>query len=86
MNIVRDLDKSRPFLSSSPTNGLETIRENWIANNPYDLNYGDLHFYDYTMNGWYPSSFPLPRFMSEFGIQVIILVFINWLKRGHLIE
>ena len=36
MNIVRDLDKSRPFLSSSPTNGLETIRENWIANNPYD--------------------------------------------------
>ena len=32
-----DPEMSRPFLSSSPTNGLETIRENWIAKNPYDL-------------------------------------------------
>jgi len=32
-----DPEISRPFLSSSPTNGLETIRENWIAKNPYDL-------------------------------------------------
>jgi len=37
MNIVRDLDKSRPFLSSSPTNGLESVRENWIAKNPYEF-------------------------------------------------
>jgi beta-mannosidase len=37
--IVEGLDPevSRPFLSSSPTNGLETMRENWIAKNPYDL-------------------------------------------------
>lgn len=71
MSIVTTMDKSRPFLSSSPTNGIETINENWLAKNPYDLNYGDLHFYDYKMNGWEASSFPLPRFMSEFGIQVI---------------
>ena len=37
-NIVQDIDPeiSRPYLSSSPTNGLETIAENWIAKNPYD--------------------------------------------------
>ena len=71
MSIVskHDPEQSRPFLSSSPTNGKETIAENWLAKNPYDLRYGDLHFYDYNMNGWEPSSFPLPRFMSEFGVQ-----------------
>lgn len=69
MNVVNDLDKSRPFLSSSPTNGLETIKENWLAKNPYDLLYGDLHFYDYTINGWDETKFPIPRFMSEFGVQ-----------------
>ena len=27
---------SRPYLSSSPTNGKETQSENWLAKNPYD--------------------------------------------------
>ena len=30
---------------------------------------GDLHFYDYEINGWDPTSYPIPRFMSEFGVQ-----------------
>ena len=64
-----DPDVSRPFLSSSPTNGLESQAENWLAKDPYDKRFGDLHFYDYKMNGWNWRSFPLPRFMSEFGVQ-----------------
>lgn len=71
MPIVEEIDPiaSRPFLGSSPTNGQESVKENWIAINPYDLRYGDLHFYDYKMNGWLPESFPIPRLMSEYGVQ-----------------
>lgn len=71
MPLVQSIDPemSRPFLSSSPTNGLQTIQENWLAKNPYDLKFGDLHFYDYKMNGWNAHEFPLARFMSEFGVQ-----------------
>jgi len=46
------------------------MKENWLAKNPYDLRFGDLHFYDYKMNGWEANSFPIPRFMSEYGVQV----------------
>ena len=50
--------------------GLESIKENWLAKNPYDPRFGDMHFYDYKMNGWEANSFPIPRFMSEYGVQV----------------
>ena len=60
---------SRPFLASSPTNGKASITENWIAKNPADVKYGDMHFYDYKMNGWLPESYPIPRLMSEYGVQ-----------------
>lgn len=71
MPIVESVDpsESRPFLASSPTNGKESIDENWLALNPYDVKYGDLHFYDYKLNGWLPESFPVPRLMSEYGVQ-----------------
>lgn len=29
------------YLSSSPTNGLESMKEGWVAQNPYDTIYGD---------------------------------------------
>lgn len=32
---------SRPFVPSSPSNGLETITEGWVAKNPQDTHYGD---------------------------------------------
>jgi len=35
------LDPSRMFLTSSPTNGIKTEEEGWIAQNPYDWKYGD---------------------------------------------
>lgn len=61
--------ESRPFLSSSPTNGLESERENWLAKYPYDWRYGDVHFYNYFMNGWDAHQYPVSRFLSEFGFQ-----------------
>jgi beta-mannosidase len=62
-------DKSRPYISSSPTNGKETESENWIATDPYDARWGDSHFYDYSIDGWDPARYPLSRFTSEFGFQ-----------------
>ena len=37
--IVTNGDASRPFLTSSPTNGLQTQKENWVASNPWALFY-----------------------------------------------
>ncbi len=42
MDAVKQVDQgnNRPFITSSPTNGLESIRENYIATNPQDPLYG----------------------------------------------
>lgn len=42
MNAVQEIDKgtNRPFVTSSPSNGLESITENYIAKNPQDPLYG----------------------------------------------
>lgn len=40
-NIVTEEDKSRHYLVSSPTNGLKSEEENYIAENPYSGLYGD---------------------------------------------
>ncbi|XP_019408778.1 PREDICTED: beta-mannosidase [Crocodylus porosus] len=67
--IVLAEDKSRPFIASSPTNGLETIEEGWLSPNPYDTHYGDVHFYDYTRDCWDWRMYPKARFASEYGFQ-----------------
>uniref|UniRef100_A0A3B4XJL7 Beta-mannosidase n=1 Tax=Seriola lalandi dorsalis TaxID=1841481 RepID=A0A3B4XJL7_SERLL len=72
VNNIRELvqeDQSRPFLVSSPTNGAESEREGWVAANPYDLHYGDTHFYSYTLDCWDWRNFPRTRFASEYGFQ-----------------
>lgn len=38
---VSQLDPSRECLSSSPTNGIQTKLEGWVAQNPGDSRYGD---------------------------------------------
>jgi beta-mannosidase len=42
MNAVKEVDKgdNRPFITSSPTNGLESISENYIATDPENPLYG----------------------------------------------
>lgn len=39
--IVEEEDKSRSYLVSSPTNGLKSEEENYVAKNPYSSFYGD---------------------------------------------
>ncbi|KAM4807728.1 beta-mannosidase [Rhinophrynus dorsalis] len=67
--IVLEMDKTRPFISSSPTNGQETIQEHWLAKNPYDNHYGDIHYYNYMTDCWDWKSYPKPRLASEYGFQ-----------------
>uniref|UniRef100_A0A3Q2PBK5 Beta-mannosidase n=1 Tax=Fundulus heteroclitus TaxID=8078 RepID=A0A3Q2PBK5_FUNHE len=67
--IVQEEDPSRPFLVSSPTNGAESEQEGWVAANPYDPRYGDVHFYSYVHDCWDWRSFPRTRFASEYGFQ-----------------
>ncbi|XP_029452909.1 beta-mannosidase isoform X2 [Rhinatrema bivittatum] len=68
-DIVLSEDSSRPFLTSSPTNGAETAGEGWVAKDPYDNHYGDTHFYDYYSDCWDWKTFPKTRFASEYGFQ-----------------
>ena len=43
MTAVQEVDRgnNRPFVTSSPSNGVETVAENYIANNPQDPLYGE---------------------------------------------
>ncbi|XP_063039646.1 beta-mannosidase [Engraulis encrasicolus] len=68
-NIVQKEDPTRPFLVSSPTNGLESEKEGYVASNPYDPHYGDTHFYSYLADCWDWRQFPRTRFASEYGFQ-----------------
>ncbi|ESO06388.1 hypothetical protein HELRODRAFT_64903, partial [Helobdella robusta] len=73
VDVIRDVilheDMSRPYISSSPTNGLQTMKEGWVSKNPQDVRFGDIHFYNYTMDGWQPAFYLKPRMASEFGFQ-----------------
>lgn len=71
---VLSANLSVPFISSSPTNGIESEKESWIAENPYDTDFGDVHFYDYSSNCLEWGTFPPTRFASEFGYQSWALV------------
>ncbi|NXF96810.1 MANBA mannosidase, partial [Eubucco bourcierii] len=67
--IVLTEDRTRPFIASSPTNGLESVKEGWVSQNPYDTHYGDTHFYDYSSDCWNWTVYPKTRFASEYGFQ-----------------
>ncbi|KAJ3613145.1 hypothetical protein NHX12_019397 [Muraenolepis orangiensis] len=67
--VVLEEDQSRPFLASSPTNGLASELQGWVAEDPYDPHYGDTHYYNYTHDCWDWTQFPRTRFASEYGFQ-----------------
>ncbi|XP_019594485.2 beta-mannosidase isoform X2 [Rhinolophus sinicus] len=67
--VVLAEDKTRPFITSSPTNGAESIAEGWLSANPYNTKFGDIHFYDYISDCWNWNVFPKARFASEYGYQ-----------------
>ncbi|XP_003737413.1 beta-mannosidase [Galendromus occidentalis] len=67
--IIEEIDPWRTYIISSPSNGLETDKENFVASDPNSSLYGDVHFYNYLIDSWNPSNFPSARFVSEFGFQ-----------------
>ncbi|CAF1213117.1 unnamed protein product [Adineta steineri] len=71
MVAVKEMDKgtNRPFVTSSPSNGLESITENYIATDPQSSLYGDVHFYGWKDDSWDTTTYPISRFLSESGIQ-----------------
>ncbi|CAG2176241.1 unnamed protein product, partial [Oppiella nova] len=62
-------DGTRPYVSSSPSNGLESIKENYTAQNPEDSRYGDIHYYSDGSRLWDWTTFWSPKFASEYGFQ-----------------
>ncbi|XP_006872780.1 PREDICTED: beta-mannosidase [Chrysochloris asiatica] len=67
--LVLEGDKTRPFITSSPTNGAKSIAEGWVSDNPYDTHFGDVHYYNYIGDCWNWKNFPKARFVSEYGYQ-----------------
>uniref|UniRef100_A0A914M2D2 beta-mannosidase n=1 Tax=Meloidogyne incognita TaxID=6306 RepID=A0A914M2D2_MELIC len=80
--IVEKLDTSRPFLLSSPSNGIETEIKGGISENPGSSLYGDIHFYVETKNLWEDSTYLIPRCATEFGVQSMPFksTMVNWIK------
>ncbi|KAL4228617.1 hypothetical protein ACF0H5_011667 [Mactra antiquata] len=68
-SVVQEEDTSRPFIASSPSNGIETIEEGWVAKQPYSTLYGDVHEYKYLVPFFDPNQYSIPRLSSEFGLQ-----------------
>jgi beta-mannosidase len=62
---------SRPFLSSSPTNGKVTENAGWISENPRPGSplFGDVHYYNYDGDCLNYNIFPSTRYASEYGYQ-----------------
>ncbi|XP_058792427.1 beta-mannosidase [Phymastichus coffea] len=63
------IDTTRPFVVSSPSNGLYSEQQNYTGSNPYSNLYGDVHYYNYLKNGWDINQYPITRFASEYGFQ-----------------
>lgn len=68
-SIVQQEDTSRPFLASSPSNGVESEQEGWVAKDPGDTHFGDIHDYRYLAPFFDPSQYRIPRMASEYGLQ-----------------
>ena len=69
--IVLEEDQTRPFVVSSPSNGVKSEQNNYLSPNPNDNRYGDVHFYDYNVNQWDWKKSPSTKFCSEYGIQAL---------------
>ncbi|XP_058128109.1 beta-mannosidase [Anopheles ziemanni] len=66
---VEAIDRWRTVLVSSPSNGDQSLKEDYIAQNPQDPLYGDVHYYNYFLDGWDAALYRGGRFVSEYGYQ-----------------
>uniref|UniRef100_A0A8R1HHX4 Beta-mannosidase n=1 Tax=Caenorhabditis japonica TaxID=281687 RepID=A0A8R1HHX4_CAEJA len=82
--IAKRLAPDIPFIMSSPSNGVETEEEGGVAKNPYDVRYGDIHYYNEFVNLWRDDSFLTPRCASEYGVQSYPLkeTMLNWINES----
>lgn len=64
---VRAEGVTTPVAVSSPSNGAQSEKDDFLAENPYSPLYGDDHHYDYVSDGWNPAVFHHTRFGSEYG-------------------
>ncbi|KAH9491152.1 hypothetical protein DERF_015884 [Dermatophagoides farinae] len=69
MPIILNEDNSRPFVSSSPSNGIVSPRENYISTMPQNNRYGDNHHYIMFGDAWDWRTAPSAKFVSEYGFQ-----------------
>ncbi|KAF9906249.1 hypothetical protein EC991_000812 [Linnemannia zychae] len=72
MATLHTVDKSRPFISTSPSAGLiseHPYTERYVLQENERGLYGDVHFYDYKHNGLHVEYYPKARFVSEYGAQ-----------------
>lgn len=67
--LTQEVDGSRPFVVSSPSNGIQSELDGYIAEHPYSNLYGDVHYYNYLSDAWIGSATPLTRLSSEYGFQ-----------------
>lgn len=68
--IVQILDPTRPYVESSPSNGIMSQTQQYsIARTPNDNKYGDVHHYDYLADSFDWTNYPSTRFASEYGFQ-----------------
>ena len=67
--VVSALDPSRPYLLSSPSNGVHSEAAGGVDQSPNSETYGDVHFYNEFINLWKDSSYLIPRCATEFGVQ-----------------
>ncbi|KAF9164312.1 hypothetical protein DFQ26_001595 [Actinomortierella ambigua] len=69
---VLKLDRTRSFISSSPSAGIiseSPYTERYVLKDAERGLYGDVHFYDYKHDGRHAENFPNTRFASEYGAQ-----------------
>ncbi|OTF82415.1 Beta-mannosidase-like protein, partial [Euroglyphus maynei] len=69
MPIILNEDVSRPFVSSSPSNGIVSSRENYLSTQPQNNRYGDNHHYIMFGDAWDWRTAPSAKFISEYGFQ-----------------
>ncbi|XP_033733358.1 beta-mannosidase-like [Pecten maximus] len=67
--LVAREDSSRPFILSSPGNGVESLQEGGVAAEPWSELYGDIHEYKYLLPFYMDGTYRTPRFSSEYGLQ-----------------
>ncbi|KAI1703379.1 putative beta-mannosidase [Ditylenchus destructor] len=83
--LVNSLDTSRPFLLSSPSNGVETEAQGGFSEKPGDPAYGDIHFYNDVINFWKTDSYQTPRCATEFGVQSLPMrdTMLKWIDKSQ---